>query len=81
MRTRHLRAGVETGGVVEVEIGTELVKRLRQEMKMRCKLIMKYKTTTDSNRKLSVALNLPNQDFAVPGPNGCGLQISPVPSR
>ena len=55
--------------VEKVEVGINRIKRLRRELKIRCKQVKKYKATTDSNHKLPVAPNLLNQDFAVPGPN------------
>jgi putative transposase len=55
--------------VEKVAVGINRIKRLRRQMKIRCKQVKKYKATTDSNHKLPVAPNLLNQDFAVSGPN------------
>ena len=59
----------ELADVEKMEAGINRIKRLRRELKIRCKQVKKYKATTDSNHKLPVAPNLLNQDFAVPGPN------------
>jgi putative transposase len=59
----------ELAEIEKVEAGINRIKRLRRELKIRCKQGKKYKATTDSNHKLPVAPNLLNQDFAVPGPN------------
>jgi len=55
--------------VEQVEVGLNRIKRLRRQMKIRCKRVKKYKATTDSNHNLPVAPNLLDQDFAVSGPN------------
>ena len=55
--------------VEQVEVGINRIKRLRRELKIRCKQVKKYKATTDSNHKMPVAPNLLNQDFGVAGPN------------
>jgi len=59
----------ELAEVEKTEVGINRIKRLRREMKIRCKQVKKYKATTDSNHKLPVAPNLLNQDFSVSGPN------------
>jgi len=52
-----------------MEVGINRIKRLRRQMKIRCKQVKKYKATTDSNHSLPVAPNLLDQNFAVSGPN------------
>ena len=59
----------ELADVEKMEAGINRIKRLRRELKIRCKQVKKYKATTDSNHNLPVAPNLLNQDFGVPGPN------------
>jgi putative transposase len=55
--------------VEQMEVGLNRIKRLRRQMKIRCKQVKKYKATTDSSHNLPVAPNLLDQDFAVSGPN------------
>jgi putative transposase len=55
--------------VEQMEVGLNRIKRLRRQMKIRCKQVKKYKATTDSNHNLPVAPNLLDQNFAVSGPN------------
>jgi putative transposase len=45
------------------------IKRLRQEMNLRCKQKRRFKATTNSNHKLPVADNLLNQTFTAQRPN------------
>lgn len=59
----------ELRDVEQMEVGLSRIKRLRRQMKIRCKQVKKYKATTDSNHKLPVAPNLLNREFAVSGPN------------
>jgi len=59
----------ELAEVERMEVGLNRIKRLRRQMKIRCKQVKKYKATTDSNHKLPVAPNLLNQELAVSGPN------------
>lgn len=55
--------------VEQIAVGINRIKRLRRQMKIRCKQVKKYKATTDSNHNLPVAPNLLEQNFAVSGPN------------
>lgn len=59
----------ELAEVEEMEVGLNRIKRLRRQMKIRCKQVKKHKVTTDSNHNLPVAPNLLDQNFAVTGPN------------
>jgi len=59
----------ELADVEKMEAGINRIKRLRRELKIRCKQVKKYKATTNSNHNLPVALNLLDQNFEVPGPN------------
>jgi hypothetical protein len=57
----------ELSEVEQKDVGINWIKRLRRQMKIRCKQIKKYKATTDSNHNLPVAPNLlirilPSQD-------------------
>lgn len=45
------------------------IKRIKREQGLYCKQIKKYKTTTDSAHKLSVAENLLGQEFKAETPN------------
>ena len=58
----------ELAEVEQMEAGINRIKRLRRELKIRCKQVKKYKATTDSKHTLPVAPNLLNQNFAVSGP-------------
>lgn len=49
--------------------GVGRIKRLRQQMHIRCKQKRKFKATTHSDHKLPVAENLLNQTFAAKRPN------------
>lgn len=51
------------------QVGVGRIKRLRQEMNIRCKQKRKFKATTNSDHKLPVADNLLNQTFAAKRPN------------
>ena len=59
----------ELADVEKMEAGLNRIKRLRREMKIRCKQVKKFKATTDSKHNHPVAPNLLNQDFEVPEPN------------
>jgi putative transposase len=59
----------ELAEVEKMEVGLNRIKRLRRELKIRCKQVKKYKATTDSNHNLPVVPNLLDQNFAVSGPN------------
>ena len=59
----------ELADVEKMEAGINRIKRLRRELKIRCKQVKKYKATTNSNHNLPVAPNLLDQSFDVPGPN------------
>jgi putative transposase len=59
----------ELAEVEQMEVGLNRIKRLRRQMKIRCKQVKKYKATTDSNHNLPVAPNLLDQDFVVSSPN------------
>jgi len=48
----------ELSEVEQKDVGINWIKRLRRQMKIRCKQIKKYKATTDSNHNLPVAPNL-----------------------
>ena len=52
-----------------VEIGVHSIKRVRQELGLRCKQKRKFKATTNSQHGLPVAPNLLNQNFKVAAPN------------
>ena len=59
----------ELAEVEQMDVGINRIKRLRRQMKIRCKQVKKYKATTDSNHNLPVAPNLLEQKFAVSGPD------------
>jgi len=59
----------ELAEVEQMDVGINRIKRLRRQMKIRCKQVKKHKATTDSNHNLPVAPNLLEQKFAVSGPN------------
>ena len=59
----------ELAEVEKMEVGLNRIKRLRRELKIRCKQVKKFKATTDSKHNHPVAPNLLNQDFEVSGPN------------
>ena len=59
----------ERAEVEPTEVGINRIKRLRRQMKIRCKQVKKYKATTDSNHNLPIAPNLLDQEFAVSGPS------------
>ena len=52
-----------------LEVGLNLIKRLRRKHGIRCKQKRKFKATTDSRHKMPVALNLLSQKFEVLKPN------------
>jgi transposase InsO family protein len=58
----------ELAEVERMNAGISRIKRLRRELKIRCRQVRKYKATTDSKHNLPVAPNLLNQKFAVSGP-------------
>ena len=58
----------ELADVEKMEAGINRIKRLRREMKIRCKQVKKYEAT-NSNHNLPVAPNLLNQNFEASGPN------------
>jgi putative transposase len=55
--------------VEKIEVGINRIKRLRRELKIRCKQRKKYKATTNSKHSMPVAPNLLDQNFWVSGPN------------
>ncbi|BDT56852.1 hypothetical protein MasN3_03460 [Massilia varians] len=56
------------------EVGRDRVRRLRQELNLRCKQRRKFIATTNSNHNLPVAENLLEQRFA---PNRADLPFGP----
>jgi len=54
--------------VEQVEVGINRIKRLRRELKIRCKQVKKYQAPTDSNPKMPFPPNLMTQDSGVAGP-------------
>ena len=59
----------ELAEVEKMQIGINRIKRLRRQLKIRCKQRKKYKATTDSKHNMPVAPNLLDQNFWVSGPN------------
>ena len=52
-----------------VEIGVHSIKRVRQQLGLRCRQKRKFKATTNSQHALPIAPNLLNQNFKVGAPN------------
>jgi putative transposase len=59
----------ELAEVEKIQVGINRIKRLRRQLKIRCKQRKKYKATTDSKHNMPVAPNLLDQNFWVSGPN------------
>lgn len=59
----------ELAEVENMKAGLNWIKRLRHEMKIRCKQVKKFKATTNSKHNYPVAPNLLNQNFEISGPN------------
>ncbi|HYE36861.1 IS3 family transposase [Methylocaldum sp.] len=77
IRAAHLRSR-QTYGPIRLQpelaaagfqVGLGRIKRIRQELGLRCKQVRKFKATTNSKHTWPVAENRLNQDFATGRPN------------
>ena len=62
----RLQADLADNGI---HVGIHRIKRIRQELGLRCRQKRKFKATTDSKHSLPVAPNLLDRQFAAAAPN------------
>jgi putative transposase len=64
-----------------IQAGVGRIKRLRQQLGIRCKQRRKFKATTHSNHRLAVAENLLDQNFTATRPNQIWVADISVPQK